>query len=77
MTARREYYILYIPARGYVYNVYVIHVAVVQCGAMYEHDRFEKAMEEGYRIVFVLELGNLLRSEWKVEHELNQCLHLI
>ena len=34
-------------------------------------ERVKKAMEEGYRIVSVLELGNLLRSEWKLEHEVN------
>ena len=43
---------------------------------MYIHDPFEKAMEEGHRLVSVLELGNLQRSEWKLEHEFNQCLYL-
>ena len=57
---------------------------------MYVHDRFEKGMEEGYRIMSekgyrimsVLGLENLLnlrrlRSEWKLEHKFNQRFHQV
>ena len=41
--------------------------------AVNRHEWLEKVMEEGRRIVS--ELGNLVWSDWKLEHEVNQ--HLI
>ena len=46
----------------YMYNIY---------------NAYLQPENNGGRIVFVLEVGNLRRSEWKLEHELNQCLHLV
>ena len=72
MTAQREYCIFYIPAHGYVYR----HL-LTPCYSVYIHNGFQLEMKERYRILSVLELEDLLRSEWKLEHKLNQCLHLV